>query len=545
VQALDDYAAGRARPLLLVLSGAVLFVLLVACTNVANLLLARGAAREAELAVRAALGARRAQIARLLATEALLLAVLGLLLGLGFAAAGVPVLRDLAINELPRAAGARLDAQTLAIGALAALMTAVVCGLAPLVSLARLSPAAALGAHARGSLGGRGHTNFRAAIVAAQVALAAVLLTGAGLMLRTVIQLTSVDLGFRAQRVLTLDVTLPETRYREHAARIAFFRSFLERTAALPGVVAAGANRYFPLRDRQFSNPIFLEGRPVEPGREPIVQYGGVTSGYFAAMEIPILAGRDFTEREMWEEQGAVIVNQALARLLWPGEDPLGRRLKHGADQPWLSVVGVVGDVRQRRVDEAPYPQIYVPYADYKHTTMSIAVRTATDPESLVMPVQRVVRGLDPQLPVFNVMTLAQAVSRGIAGRRSAGMLLAVFAAVALSLAVVGIYGVTAYMAGQRRRDLAILVALGASRSDVIRQVVLGGSIALAIGAVIGFLVAAMLSRSLSAVLFEVNPADPLVLVVSAVGLTAAGMVACYLPARRAAGADAAAVLRS
>jgi putative ABC transport system permease protein len=238
--------------------------------------------------------------------EALLLSGLGLLLGLVMAATGVPVLRDLSIDEVPRAAGARLDAQTLAIAGLAALVTAIVCGLAPLVSLARLSPSAALGAHARGSSGGRRHANLRGVIVAAQVALAAVLLTGAGLMLRSVARLTSVDAGFRTESVLTFDVMLPGSRYEEHAARIAFFRAFLERTAALPGVTAVGANRYFPLRDRQYSNPIYLEGRPVEPGREPVVQYGGVTSGYFSAMGIPILAGRDFTEREMCDEPGAV-----------------------------------------------------------------------------------------------------------------------------------------------------------------------------------------------------------------------------------------------
>jgi putative ABC transport system permease protein len=338
---------------------------------------------------------------------------------------------------------------------------------------------------------------------------------------------------------------LPDSRYREHAARIGFFRTFLERTAALPGVEGVGANRYFPLRDRQYSNPIFVERRPVEPGREPIVQYGGVTSGYFTAMGIPILAGRDFTEREMWDEPGAVIVNHALARVLWPDENPLGRRLRHGADQPWLTVVGVVADVRQRRIDEAAYPQIYVPYADYKHTTMSVAVRTTIDPESLITPIRDVVRALDPQLPLFNVMTLDQAVARGISGRRSAGLLLTVFAGLALSMAIVGIYGVTAYAAGQQKRDLAIRVALGASRADVIRQVVRGGSTALVAGAAIGLSVAAGLSRSLSAVLFEVEPLDPLVLASSAAGLVVVGVVACYLPARRAAAANAAAVLRA
>jgi putative ABC transport system permease protein len=456
----------------------------------------------------------------------------------------VPILRDLSIAEVPGAAGARLDAQTLAIGAAAGLVTAIVCGLAPLVMLGRLNPATVLGAHARGSSGGRRHAAFRGAIVAAQVTFAAVLLTGAGLMLRTLARLTSVDPGFRSERVLTFDVTLPGSRYQEHAARIGFFRAFVERTAALPGVIAVGANRYFPLRDRQFSNPIFVEGRPVAPGREPIVQYGGITSGYFQAMGIPLLAGRDFTQREMWDEPGAVIVNQALAHLLWPGEDPLGRRLKHGADQPWLTVVGVVADVRQRRIDEPPYPQIYVPYADYKHTTMSVAVRTASDPEGLLAPVRDVVRTLDPQLPLFNVMTLDEAVARGIGGRRSAGVLLTLFAAVALAMAVVGIYGVTAYTVRQQKRDLAIRVALGATRADVIRHVLRGGSAALVAGAAVGLFVAAMLSRSLSAVLFEVDPLDPLVVSGATAALIAAGLLAGYLPARRAARTDAAAALK-
>jgi predicted permease len=408
-----------------------------------------------------------------------------------------------------------------------------------------VNPSAALAAHARGSSGGRRHASVRSAIVAAQVAMAVVLLSGAGLMLRTLARLTSVDTGFGTEGVLTFDVSLPDSRYQEHAARIGFFRRFLDRAAALPGVAAVGANHYLPLRDRQYSNPIFVEGRPVAPGREPIVQYGGVTSGYFSAMGIPILAGRDFTAREMWEEPGAVIINQALARLLWADQDPLGRRLKHGSDQPWLTIVGVAADVRQRRVDEAPYPQIYVPYADYNHTTMSVAVRTATDPESIIAPMRQVVRAIDPNLPLFNVMTLDQAVARGIGARRSAGILLTAFAGLALALAIIGIYGVTAYAAGQQQRNLAIRVALGASRADVVRQVVRGGSMALLAGAVGGVVVAAVVSRSLSAVLFEVDPLDPLVLTGAAADLVLAGIVACYIPARRAARANAATVLKT
>jgi putative ABC transport system permease protein len=544
VRSLLDYAAGRARPLLLVLSGAVLFVLLVACANVANQLLVRGAAREGELAVRVALGARRTQIARLQLSEALLLSGLGLVTGLGLAAAAIPILRELSMGETARAAGARLDLTTMALGALAAALTAALCALAPLAAFRQVNPADALAAHARGASGSRRHAGFRSAIVASQIALAAVLLAGAGLMLRTTAKLAGVDPGFRAQNVVVADVMLPGIRYQQHAQRIGFFRTFLEHAAAVPGVVAVGANRYFPLRDRQFSNPIFIEGRPVERGREPIVQYAGITSGYFEAMGIPVVAGRDFTAHEMWDQVGAVIINQTLAARIWPAEDPIGRRLKHGADQPWLTVVGVVGDVRQRRIDEPPYPQIYVPYSDYKHTTMSIAVRTAGPPEPVIPALRAVVRSLDPQLPLFNVTTLDRAVAGNVGARQNAGRLLVVFAAVALLMAMIGIYGVTAYSVSQRRRDLAIHLALGATRRDVIRRIMLGGSTALGAGAIVGLLLTALLSRSLSAVLFEVSPLDPLVFAASGATLIAAGLLACYLPARRAAAVNAATALR-
>jgi predicted permease len=454
------------------------------------------------------------------------------------------LLRGLPLDELPHAAAAGLDFKVLGLGAALAVVTTVLCGVAPVIALSRVNPADALGAQGRGARGGRRGARLRGVVVAAQVALAALLVTGGGLLLRSVVRLAQVDPGFQTRSVLTMDVMLPEARYYDEGRRITFFRSFLERAAALPGVTAVGANRYFPLRDRQFSNPIFVEGRPVPAGQEPVVQYGGVTAGYFQAMGIPIVSGRDFTDREMWHEGGAVIINEALARLVWPHDDPLGRRIKHGAAQPWLTIVGIAGDVRQRRIDVEPYPQIYVPYADFKHTTMSIAVRTAGDPVALAAPIRAVVERLDPNLPLFNVMTVRQAVERGIGGRRAAGVLLALFAAIALALAFIGLYGVTAYVARQRRRDLAVRVALGASRSQVVRQVLARGAGPVAMGTAAGLGLAAILTRLMAAVLFEVDPLDPVTFAVAGAGVALAGLVACYLPARRASTIDPIMILR-
>jgi predicted permease len=544
VRPLAEYVTGGARPLLLVLLAAVIFVLLMSCANVSNLLLGRGASREGELAIRGALGAGRPQLARLLLAETMLLVAAGLGLGLVLAAWALQMVRAIPLDELPRATAAGLDFRLLGLAALLAAVTATLTGVAPAIALSSANPADALGAHGRGSRGGRRGARLRAAIVAAQVALAAILAIGGILLLRSLARLTQVDPGFQTQNVLTMDVMLPDARYHEEGRRISFFRSFIEQASARPGVIAVGANRYFPLRDRQFSNPIFVEGRAVPAGQEPIVQYGGVTTGYFRAMGIPVMRGRDFTEREVWHTGGAVILNEALARRLWPHDDPLGRRIKHGAAQPWLTIVGVVGDVRQRRIDVEPYPQIYVPYADFKHTTMSIAVRTAGDPVALAAPIRGVVRGLDPNLPLFNVMTLRQVVERGIAGRRTASVLLAVFAAVALSLAFVGLYGATSYAARQRGRDLAVRLALGAPRSQVVRQVVIRGAHSVAIGTAVGLGLAAILTRLMTAVLFDVDPLDPVTFALAGAGVALAGLFACYLPARTAAAVDPVTVLR-
>jgi predicted permease len=481
---------------------------------------------------------------RLLAAETALLAMLGLAIGLGLAAGGLGLLRRLPLDELPRAATAALDVQVLGTGMVLTLLTMAACGVAPALALSQVNPAASLSANARGLLGGRRGARLRAVVVAVEVALAAVLLTGVGLLLRSVSRLAQVDPGFEKGHALTMDVMLPSTRYSDESRRVAFFRAFLEQTAALPGVVAVGANRYFPLRDRQFSNPIFIEGRPTVPGQEPVVRYGGITTGYFRAMGIPIVQGRDFTATEMWESGGAVIINETMARLLWPDDEPLGRRLKHGAAQPWLTIVGIAGDVRQRRIDVEPFPQIYVPYADYKHTTMSIAVRTAGDPRSVAGPIRAIVQRLDPSLPLFNVRTLQEVAERGIGPRRTAGVLLGLFALLALALAFVAVYGVTSHVVSRSQRDLAVRAALGATSARVAAQLVRQNAAPVAIGGLAGFALAAALARSISAVLFEVHPLDAATFAAAAASVIVVGLTACYVPARRAAREDPAVVLR-
>jgi putative ABC transport system permease protein len=292
------------------------------------------------------------------------------------------------------------------------------------------------------------------------------------------------------------------------------------------------------LRDRQFSNPIFVEGQPVPEGKEPIVQYSGITSGYFRAMGIPLLKGRDFSEREMWETGGVVIINTAMARQLWTNQDPLGKRIKHGTQQNWLTVIGVVGDVRQRRLDLEPYPQIYVPYADYQHTTMTLAVRAASNPTGLVAAVRREASGLDPSLPVFNVMTINQALTQSTADKRLTMTLLSLFAALAMALATVGIYGVLSYMVTQRTHEIGVRMALGAQQGDVVKLVVGQGMRLVLVGLSVGWLAALFLARLMSSLLFGVTPSDPGIFLVVTMLLFIVTLSACYIPARRASKID-------
>jgi putative ABC transport system permease protein len=544
-QKLQDFVAGDVRPALLALFGAGGFVLLIACVNIANLLLARATGREKELAVRAALGAGRGRLARLLLTESLLLALAGTTAGLGLAYLGIRALVALGPESLPGVASVGLDWRVLSFTLLLSVGAGVLFGLAPALAASKVDLNETLKDNPRSASGPARRQWLQNLLVVSEVALALTLLAGGGLALKSFWKLIHVDAGFHAEHVLTMDLVLPEERYKENYQRASFFRQLMARLNALPGVEAAGANRYFPLRDKQYSNPIFIEERPVPPGQEAVAQYGGIAGGYLRAMGIPLLRGRDFTEQEMWETGGVLLINESMRRRLWPDEDPIGKRIKHDEDQQWQTIIGVVGDVRQTRLEEEGRPQIYTPFSEYQHTTMSLAIRTKNDPKTMVGAARAEIAALDPLLAPYNIFTLEEAVDLALTGRRLATWLLTSFACAALLLAAVGIYGVMSYSVGQRTREIGVRMALGAQASDVLTLILRHGLHLVGFGLVAGGVAALSLRRLMQTLLFGVSAIDPLIFAGVALLLALVALLACLIPARRAARIDPMVALRT
>jgi putative ABC transport system permease protein len=542
---LQDFITGDARPALLALLGAVTAMLLIACANVANLSLVRAAGREKELAVRAALGAGRGRLARLLLTESLLLALAGAAAGLGLAYLGIRALITLGPENLPGVSRIGLDFSVLGFTLLLSIVTGLLFGLAPALAAGKMDLNETLKDTARGAGQGAQRQRLRNLLVVSEIALALMLLVGGGLALKSFRNLLRVDAGFRAERVLTMDLVLAEERYKENHKRTSFFRQLMARLNALPGVEAAGANRYLPLRDRQYSNPVFIEGRPVPEGQEPVVQYGGVIGGYLRAMGVPVLSGRDFSEQEMWETGGVVLINESMRRRLWPNEDPIGKRIRHGADQQWQTIIGVVGDVRQRGLESEAHPQIYTPFAEYQHTTMSLAIRTQGEPKAMLGAARKEIAALDPLLAPYNIFTLEEAVERTLVGRRMATRLLALFACSALLLAAVGLYGVMSYRVSQRTREIGVRMAMGAQARDVLKLVLGQGLRLVGLGLAAGGFAALLLARLMRTMLYGVSATDPLIFAGVALLLALVALIACFIPARRAAKVEPMIALRS
>jgi putative ABC transport system permease protein len=557
---LSQAVASDVRTPLFVLFAAVGLVLLIACANVANLFLARATTRQGEIAIRKALGASRTRVIRQMLTESVTMAVFGGGLGLLLAALGQSFVAK-AASLLPRSLGspraaahiasAGIDFWVLGFTLAISVLTAVLFGLTPAVWASRGELNSSLKEEGRGSTTGRGRSYMRDGIVVAEVALAVILLVGAGLLIRSFLHLMNVDPGFSPQNVLTLNISLPDSRYESARSMIAFEQQALDRLSALPGVRSAGGVFGLPLGNGTIEGDFTVEGQPAPaPGAQPFIAAKKVIGGdYFKAIGIPLLRGRYFEEQDSETAPHVVMVSQSLARHFWPHEEAMGKRLKPGfSNDAWCTVVGIVGDTKQYSLDETPSPSMYLPYAQAPATFLmqdiTLVLRTGADPRSLVTAARRAVQAVDPDLPVFDVASMEQLVYRSVSTPRFNTALLGVFAALALVLAAVGIYGVMSYAVVQRTHEIGVRVALGARAGDILRQVVRQGMLPAVVGIAIGTAGAWAVTRFLSSLLFGVRPTDPMTFTLVPLLLATVALVACLIPARRATKVDPVVALR-
>jgi len=552
---LQDELVGGYRTGLLVLLGAVGFVLLIACANVANLLLARAATRRREFAIRSALGASRLRVVRQLLTESLLLSAAGGAVGMILAWWGVKLLLTLGPADLPRAAEISVDGSALAFTLLLSAGIGVIFGLLPARYTFKFDLSSAFKEGGRSATVGRQGWLLRRALVVTEVAMSLVLLIGAGLLAGSFWRLLRVDPGFNPEKLLTIQITLPETRYPKSAPHQAqaFYRQLVERLEALPGVRSAGATTSLPLAAGGWGKMLSIEGRPAPTSMEavPVVQYRQVTPNYFATLGVPLLRGRFITERDAGDSPPVALINEEMARRFFPGEDPVGKRMWMGPPEnllppgalppgysfPLLTIVGVVKDVKHLGLSRQVGPEVYIPHLQGSQETargMFVAARTESDPLSFAAAVRREVAGLDKDQPIADLRTMEQRLAESLSSARFNMLLLSIFAGVALLLAAIGLYGVIAYMVEQRTHEIGIRIALGAHRRDVFRLIV-GQGMRLAFGGIaIGLAAALGLTRLLSSLLYGVEATNPETFAAVALLLVAVALLACYLPARRA-----------
>ncbi|HEX5706162.1 MAG TPA: ABC transporter permease [Pyrinomonadaceae bacterium] len=545
---LHEQITGGVRLTLLILFGAVGFVLLIACANVANLSLVRATRRERELAIRTALGATRWRLVRQMLTESLLLSLAGGALGLLIALWGVDLLLALAPDLIPRADEIGVDKSVLSFTLIVSVATGIVCGLAPAVQGTRGDVSVALKDAVKGSAAGFGRSRLRGALVVAEVALALVLLTGAGLLIRSFARLTQVDPGFNSSGVVLLEVPLSPSRYREEAQVVGFYDEMLRRVRSLAGVEAAGTTHTAPLSGGDSTRPFVLDdGAPPEPGKEPGASYRVISPGYFRAMGIPLMRGRDFADSDDSKAAPVVVINETLARRHFAGQDPIGSRMRQGAvggESPWMEIVGVVGDVRHAALDTEPKPEMYFTFRQAgiqrsnsilgNSRRITLAVRGTGDAQALARAARAEVTSIDKNQPVTGVRTLGDAVAHSITPQRFNTLLLGIFAALAVALAMIGVYGVMSFSVGGRTREIGIRMALGAQAADVLRMIVRQGMTLVALGVGLGLVASVALTRWMSSLLYGVSATDPLVFAATTALLILAALVACYVPARRA-----------
>jgi putative ABC transport system permease protein len=532
VAPLLDSMVGESRPVLVLLSAAVALVLLVACANVANLLLARGTGRLRELALRAAIGADRGRLVRQMLTESAALSVIGAAGGILLAFWATRALTNLATTGMPRADQIALDMPALLFAVAASLGTSVLFGLLPALHLSRqdLNEALKDGGKQQGAAVGR---RSRELLIIAEVAVSIVLLVGAGLLIRSLWQLQRVDPGFAADQVLAMEVSLPTARYAE-GTQMPFYQRLEERVRALPGVAAVGAINILPLSNNYNSEGVQIEDHPAPEGQGPAPQVRSVTAGYFAAMGIPLIKGRGFDSRDVESAPQVVIISDSMARRYWPGEaDVIGKRVIHR--DATRVVAGVVGDVKHLALAEPEVPMMYQPHTQQtSYHTMRLVIRTEAEPGSLARMIRAELSQMDPEVPLSQVATLSSALESTVAAPRMRANLLGLFATLAMILAAIGVYGVVAYMVGQRTQEIGVRRALGAKAADVLLMLIREAMRPVAIGIVIGAAGAYAMTQLLTAMLFEISATDPTTYVAACAVLAVAALVASIVPARRA-----------
>ena len=546
---LHQQMVGNIRKPLLVLLATVALVLLIACANIANLLLARATSRQKEVAIRAALGAARRRIVGQLLTESLLLSLIGGAIGLLLAVWGNSLLVSLIPREVPRIHDTGLDARILLFTFAISVVTGVIFGLVPALQASRVDLNQSLKDGGRDTAAGTGQNRLRSLLVVSEVAIALVLLIGAGLLMKSFTRLLDVAPGFNPDHVLTLELQLadlPPSRYESQDEQVKFFEQLFARLQSLPGVENAGGVLSLPLSGASESTDVLLEEQAAAPDEQrPEADYTMVTPGYFSTLQIPLLQGRQFTAHDKKDAPLVIIINDILAARIWPGQDPIGRRLRVGFEKEQREVIGVVGSIKQMALDAPTRPAMYMPHAQAPTNRLSLLVRTKGEPLAMAAAVREQVRAIDKDVPVTRVQTMEKVLGASVAQPRFSMLLVVLFAGLALVLSTVGIYGVMAYSVSRRAREIGVRMALGAGAGQVLKLVLKDGMTLAFAGIALGLLGAFALTRLMASLLFGISAKDPLTFASVAVFLAVVAFTACYIPARRATKVDPLIALRN
>ncbi len=545
---LDSEIVGTSRRLLLVLLGAVGMVLLIACANAANLLLARASTRQREIAVRLALGAPRSRVVRQLLTESLLISFLGGGIGLALALVGVKALVSLLPANFPRAHDIHVSAPVFAFTFLVSVVTGILFGLAPALQASRTDPNQGLHKGGRATTGSGHQTRLRNALVISEVGLACVLLIGAGLMLRSLLNIVHLDPGFRQDHVLTATLSLPHAEYKKQEDASRFCDRLVASLASLPGVQSAGLGSDLPWTGYDDNTSFNIEGKQPQPHEDFHARYHMATGDYFRALGTPLLRGRFFNEGDKKDAPAVIVINRALAQRYWPGEDVIGKRITfedHPKDKDWLTIVGLVGDVKDQPNSPGAEPAFWWSALQVTAPNMSIVVRADSDPQLLIDAVRKSVAQIDPAMAVGNIRLMDQIVAGSVATPRFAFILVGLFAGLAILLAAIGTYGVISYSVTQRTPEFGLRMALGAQRLDVLRLVLIQAAKLVLSGTAVGVILALVLARALKSLIYEVSPTDPVTFTAIGFSVITVAIFACYIPARKATEADPMIALRA